>query len=886
MSLEVPLVIGGAVLALIILLVILVLISRKEDPEAPSEEASSPSDASSPSGHGARSPAPAPQALAQEPPTTDTRTDLDKFVGVLGPLVLGLAISAALDIVLRAIKNLPSATRNLVKLQIRGMNAFRSAIRSKFTVRSAMRSTRKRLLNKLTSLGMAARVRLGMIWSKTLKAAGWTAERITQTLTARLGAEAAQRITARVAARVATKAATLGPFAAFDLAFSGVSLGLDLSNTGGWMNIDDKQTSDLLKAREIMEADLKNSYIGGFKNDEGVVDPATAVGFYPLYWGPLDEMDTVNSDGLDVFDVMIEEQMFTLLFADEPDPFIVKLLTNVAKQYGVTSTNAEDLISASLISDMTQQDYWDLYDRAFDSICISNGGVLVDTGVAGVPKQCSHASETACHAKSPWVEGTGLITAGDDKDITYTEWRDRDFFNKNYSPAQVPTAATGACIIQDPSRHELCSTEEVCRTDACFKNEYIRNRGICQNSATLCAGFGVSTCNRMRKPGESGDSCPTALDGRQADLGSGASILLTDETLKSCYKATGDNWAEFFLGSTIYRYFNSTQFAEDLATVLTGSGTLPGGTTFTTSDVLGPSQGVSDLSYAQGLAAEGAATAAVISSVVCTGWNNGVMSSTGACTTCPDGSISREVYDDDGVYLRNECVQCPPGQMGFAGMCLTATALPWQHAATPTPPGVQTASLPVETSTVSGTQSCPSGSVNSGFGCYNGYCGANTPCLTCPPGQTLSSDTAWCYTCPTGSSWQGSTAGCVASSAPFTVTNAATSEPTVTWSSGVPNSGVATLTCPTGSVKGDYYCYSCPTGQVAFTDSTGNPKCRSCPTGYSPSSDQSYCIKSCPANSVYDTSINDCRCAPGFIKSTDGLSCVALSCSGRTSLQL
>jgi hypothetical protein len=735
----------------------------------------------------------------------------------------------------------------------------------------------------LSSLGLAARVRLGMIWSKTLKAAGWTAERITQTLTARLGAEAAQRITTQVAARVATKAATLGPLAAFDLAFSGVSLGLDLSNTGGWMNIDDKQTSDLLKAREIMEADLKNSYIGGFKNDEGVIDPATAVGFYPLYWGPLDEMDTVNSDGLDVFDVMIEEQMFTLLFADEPDPFIVKLLTNVARQYGVTSTNAEDLISASLISDMNQQDYWDLYDRAFDSICISNGGVLVDTGVTGVPKQCSHASETSCHAKSPWVEGTGLITAGDDKDITYTEWRDRDFFNKNYSPAQVPTAATGACIIQDPSRHELCSTEEVCRTDACFKNEYIRNRGICQNSQTLCQGFGVSTCDRMRKPGESGDSCPTALDGRQADLGSGASILLPNETLKSCYKSVGDNWAEFWIGSTIYRYFNSTQFAEDLATVLTGSVELPSGVTLSVSEVLDvQDQGLNSLTNAQGLAAQGQAQQSWAQQATCT--MNGGEYLGGQCYTCPAGQITSAVYGaydaglDSYPITGYNCVAAPPP---------VQVVFPWQHAATPTPPGVQTASLPVQTSTVSGTQSCPSGSVNSGLGCLNGYCGANTPCLTCPSGQTLSSDNAWCYTCPTGSSWQGSTAGCVNSSVPFTVTNAVSSEPTVTWSSGVPNSGVATLTCPTGSIKSDYYCYGCPTGQIAFTDSTGIPKCRSCPTGYSLNSDQSYCLApSCPANSVYDTSINDCRCTPGFIKSTDGLSCISLSCSGRTLLQL
>jgi hypothetical protein len=32
--------------------------------------------------------------------------------------------------------------------------------------------------------------------------------------------------------------------------------------------------------------------------------------------------------------------------------------------------------------------------------------------------------------------------------------------------------------------------------------------------------------------------------------------------------------------------------------------------------------------------------------------------------------------------------------------------------------------------------------------------------------------------------------------------------------------------------------------------------------------------------------ISDCKCSPGYTKSADGASCVALSCSGRTQLQL
>lgn len=565
------LLIGGLFMLFLLALVVFIVffISKKragssEDEDGTEGDGGSPAD-----GDGARSPA-VIQALTTLPPDTGD-TDLDKFLKVLGPLLLGLGTSVALEIVQSAIKRLAASSKTLIKNQIKALRAFKTAARPKFSARAVARSARKLLLTKLSTLSIVARVRLGMVWSKALKAAGWSTERITQTLSKRLGEEAAQRVAQSAAQRAAVAAASsasMGPLAVAELAFSAVSLGLDLSNTGGWLDIDQRQTSDLLKEKAIIENEIKTSYIQGFKNDDGVVDPSTAVGFYPLYWGPLDEMgDTVNSDGLDVFDVMVETKMFEMLFADEPDPFIVKLLTNVAKRYGSSSTNIEELFSASMLTDMSENDYYDLYDRAFDSICIDNGGVLIDTGVSGRPKQCSHASETACHAKSPWIEGTGL-NASDDKDTTYTEWRERDFFNKNYGPAQVPAGAAGACIIQDPSYHEMCSSEKICRTGAgaetCYKNSYVRNRGICQNTEDLCRGFGVTYCADMRQRGGSGGDCPTGMTvDTQADLGQYANILLPNETLPSCYKKTNDKWAEFFLGSVIYRYFKSGQFVSD-----------------------------------------------------------------------------------------------------------------------------------------------------------------------------------------------------------------------------------------------------------------------------------------------------------------------------------
>ena len=752
------LLIGFVFIVVVFLVVALIFINKKRAVVTPGPADST---AGAPGGHGARTPVEVVQALATVP-VDNGQTGLSTFLSMLGPLLLGLAVGLAPELIISAIKRLTASSKTLIKNQLKALRSFKAATRPKFTVRAAMRSTRKLLATKLASLGMAARVRLGMVWGKALKAAGWTAERITQTLARRLGADAAQRVAAasatKVAARGASAASSIGPLGALDIAIAGVSLGLDLSNTGGWMNIDERQTSDLLKERAIAEAELKNSYIGGFKNDDGVVDPATAVGYYPLYWGPLDEMgDTVNSDGLDVFDVLVEEKMFEMLMADEPDPFIVKLLEKVARQYGVSSTDVEQLISASMLTDMTQDDYWGLYDRAFDSICIANGGVLIDTGIAGRPKQCSHASETACHAQSPWAEGTGLVTS-DDKDTTYTEWRDRDFFNKNYTPASVPTGVAGACIIQDPSRHEMCSSEEVCMKSGtatqCGKNTYVRNRGICKNTPDLCQKAGVSYCANMRQRGDSGDNCPTALDGTQADLGDYANILLPGEKLPSCYKNVNDNWAEFFLGSTIYRYFKSGAAATDISEVLradTGSTGVNALISYTT----GADQGLSGLTQATNLVAEGQAQQSYAQQAACL--MNGGQYTGGKCYTCPSGQTLSAVETctaDECIITGYNCVTPPPPPPPPP----PAPPPPAQ------PPGVSAYSKPSVTAQPwvgAVRQPCPTG-YQAQQDCLFGYCYDNGWCVTpCPSGQTLSSDREWCYTCQPGKTWQNSTAGCV-----------------------------------------------------------------------------------------------------------------------------
>jgi hypothetical protein len=126
----------------------------------------------------------------------------------------------------------------------------------------------------------------------------------------------------------------------------------------------------------------------------------------------------------------------------------------------------------------------------------------------------------------------------------------------------------------------------------------------------------------------------------------------------------------------------------------------------------------------------------------------------------------------------------------------------------------------------------------------NWKCGpGDTPTTTCPLGTTLMSDNKTC--CPSGYTFTGVEGKC----------------------------------CPAGQSLAPDNQTCCPTNTF-FSGVTG--KC--CPTGTTFSATSGQC--ECPPNSVYDTSANDCRCAPGFIKSTDGSSCVALTCTGRTQIQI
>ena len=530
--------------------------------------------------HGARFTTPAPsQALAVVPPDqAGGKPTLNQVMAILKDLLVGVAAGEAAELIVKGIYNRLSAPiKTLMKQEFR-TKAIHN-LRPKNASR-AIQSSWKKLMNfKFSNLSEFARTRFGLMWAAKMAARGESEATILAKLTARYGAERGAQLATRASANAAAKvserltaqAATTGPLTVLELAVTGIGMALDIQDSMGYMSIESRKTSDLLVQRKTSEAVQKNSYIQGPPKDDGTPDASQAIGYYPAYWGPLDEMNaTPDADGLDYVDILIETKMFEMLFADEPDPFMLKLLANLARRYDVAASDIQGALDATMLTDMTQDDYWGLYDRAFASVCTSNGGALVDPG-GGRPKQCSHTTEQTCHAASPWVEHVGP-TVAPDVDYTYAEWRNADFFNQNYQPAVLPAGATGACIVQDPSIHQMCDSEQICTSSGCAYNEYIRNMGVCQNTHDMCHYSGVSTCEHMRKIGGSGDACATGTGGSSADLGPASDILPGNTTLRSCYVGTDQYWAEMLLpiGSSIYRWFASGG-AQANATALAGA---------------------------------------------------------------------------------------------------------------------------------------------------------------------------------------------------------------------------------------------------------------------------------------------------------------------------
>ena len=618
-------------------------------------------------------------------------------------------------------------------------------------------------------------------------------------------------------------------------------LALDMTNTGNYTEL--VSTGDMRNMKAANDSEVVNTTIAcstwplsaGCPQSPSPAPapapgpapppPAPHQGRYPMFVGPLDAWDA------DTLDLALSNDFVRLFTSSDPPQSVKNLIADVSSR--ISTDLGVDTISDTLFimlcnQYLTSTELENIHNLSFDNICASEGGVGFMPG-NGYEKACSYATKDTCHAAFPWPPPNS-----DNQDLTYTEWRAKPWFSQwnTITPENIP--ATGACIAADPSIHQMCD-EEIGTASGRAKNQYIRETGECVNTRDVCRIKGVS---------------------------------YRDSDPPTCYITEGQNIAELLFGSTIVRFIISggkLSLDPDLITTVV-SVTIPsvnsGNSTVDTA-VNTVSSGLA--SAASEIANAGITAANAIQSGLVLVTNETVNA---VATIIRDGGGVAGMANQSGGFLASVA------QLGAVG---GAAGLPTQF-----PNG----SCPSKTKNINGVCCWECGYPSSAFtgisstsreiigicNYSNWKCGpGDTPTTTCPAGSTIMSDNKTCcssgYTftgiegkcCPVGESLASDNQTCCPANSVF--------------------SGTAGICCPEGTTAASDKKTCCP-ANTFFTGVSG--KC--CPTGTTFSAADGACV--CPANSIYDTSIHDCKCAPGFAKSADGLSCVSLSCTGRTSLQL
>ena len=894
---------GGAGLVLVVVIVVIVVVLLQLQKQTPSSgpgvvqtpgplpPAPTPGSVPSPSPVAPVAPisslsvagpaqAPAIQQIgltAPPPPPSQIASFIDSLPSLLTGVGIGVAIEAVLHLDVIALKivtrmNMTPALKAELKLA-------RAAV--------AERTLAGRMSKAFGRMGVLARAKMGLRWGKTAARSGETVA----SSTARAGAEAvalsadngARILATRIAEREAARGALMAVSSVFDAAAI-AGLALDLTNTGNYSEL--VSTGDMRNMKAANDSEVVNTTIACSTWPLGVACPQTPspapapapspgpappprAGRYPMFVGPLDAWDA------DTLDLALSNEFVRLFTSTNPPQSVKDLIADVSSR--ISTDLGVDTISDTLFimlcnQYLTPTELENIHNLAFDNVCASEGGVGFLPG-NGYDKACSYASKDTCHAAFPWPPPNN-----DNQDLTYTEWRAKPWFSQwnTITPANIP--ADGACISADPSIHQMCD-EEVGTASGRARNQYIRETGECVNTRDMCRIKGVS---------------------------------YRDSDPPTCYVTTGQQIAELLFGSTIVRFIMSggkLSLHPDLITTVVTVTIPPVNSGNSTVDTAVNTVSSGLASAAASISNAGITAANAIQSGLVTATNelvNGVAGAVAGTVTVvaptiadvgvqvaaqaagTQGSLLTAVASGSTAAIVNTVTggaslgpNCPPLYVynSTTKSCdpftlpPPAPPAPWEHPATPMPPGVSDAILPTVSRANNGT--CPSGTTNgSTVGGRD-----STSCLSCPQGYTLSGvggDAVWCYKCPPNSNWVNSTLGCSSTRMAPTITPAS-------------ESNYVNGRCPTGATNiGEDYahpCVSCPTGSTLKM--RGNfAECRSCEGTYSLSSDGSYCEgkTSCPAGKYLSGPgfLGDCiSCPPGTTKTTTGTSiqeCIPVTC--------
>jgi hypothetical protein len=232
-----------------------------------------------------------------------------------------------------------------------------------------------------------------------------------------------------------------------------------------------------------------------------------------------------------------------------------------------------------------------LTDAMLDFNCVQNGGLVFNPGNGYDAHTCTWATKEDCHGAFPWAlkDGTVIndatqrtkdmmcmttcpapcpagspapcpppvpcpapspcaaISDPSKVDLTYTEWRNKDWFSKanwiSSNPAwnaaldQNAIPSGGACIAADPGMHSFCDEpittgSSTLNVGGTANNVYIRETGTCVNSEKMCAIKGVSYDWNMSA----------------SKLGGGN---VEGSNYPSCYRSTSQQIAADIFGNTL-----------------------------------------------------------------------------------------------------------------------------------------------------------------------------------------------------------------------------------------------------------------------------------------------------------------------------------------------
>jgi hypothetical protein len=258
-----------------------------------------------------------------------------------------------------------------------------------------------------------------------------------------------------------------------------------------------------MKQKKFYDNEYAVSYIGD-NNLDGA--------HWPEIIGPISMMDTKGT-----LEMALEEEIMNILLGEDPDAvgeeFMARLMTEIYLNLGEDAT-IEELIFFGL-DEIPTEIYDQLYDHAYDALCVNEGGVIINPG-GPFKKQCSYADADACHAASPWVPTVGMAEA----DSLYTEWRNKKYFENTPINIHYPKEGTktfhyenipaeGACTMQSPALHSACNTKIVVKEyegigkapRGTIYYSYDRSTGNCVATEEVCRVLGLgSGGNKVHDP--------------------------------------------------------------------------------------------------------------------------------------------------------------------------------------------------------------------------------------------------------------------------------------------------------------------------------------------------------------------------------------------------